>query len=115
MAATTKVSHPSVDERRARGKEARDPDPPSSHAGWMPSAIVRTRWGCWRRRTSPVSPTWCRSGTGGCWSHLSPSTGAATIMAADLDGTTGLQVQLCGDAHLSNWVPSPRPSGCCLT
>jgi uncharacterized protein (DUF2252 family) len=31
--------------------------------------------------------------------------GAAAIMAADLDGTptTGLHVQLCGDAHLSNF------------
>jgi uncharacterized protein (DUF2252 family) len=31
--------------------------------------------------------------------------GAAKIMAADLDGTpaAGLQVQLCGDAHLSNF------------
>jgi uncharacterized protein (DUF2252 family) len=31
--------------------------------------------------------------------------GAAKIMAADLAGTpvAGLQVQLCGDAHLSNF------------
>ena len=39
---------------------------------------------------------------------MSPFTfyrGAAKIMAADLDGTpvAGLQVQLCGDAHLSNF------------
>jgi uncharacterized protein (DUF2252 family) len=31
--------------------------------------------------------------------------GAAKVMAADLDGTptAGLDVQLCGDAHLSNF------------
>ena len=31
--------------------------------------------------------------------------GAATVMAADLAGTpvAGLEVQLCGDAHLSNF------------
>jgi uncharacterized protein (DUF2252 family) len=37
--------------------------------------------------------------------------GAATIMAADLDGTptAGLQVQLCGDAHLSNFGAFASP------
>ena len=37
--------------------------------------------------------------------------GTATIMAADLDGTptAGLQVQLCGDAHLSNFGAFASP------
>ena len=37
--------------------------------------------------------------------------GAATIMSADLDGTpiAGLQVQLCGDAHLSNFGAFASP------
>jgi uncharacterized protein (DUF2252 family) len=37
--------------------------------------------------------------------------GAAKIMAADLDGTptAGLQVQLCGDAHLSNFGAFASP------
>jgi uncharacterized protein (DUF2252 family) len=37
--------------------------------------------------------------------------GAATIMAADLDGTptAGLDVQLCGDAHLSNFGAFASP------
>ncbi len=44
--------------------------------------------------------------------------GAAKIMAADLEDTpvAGLEVQLCGDAHLSNFGCSPRPNGsCCST
>ena len=49
-------------------------------------------------------PTWSRSDTGGC----SPFTfyrGAALIMAADLAASprSGVTVQLCGDAHLSNF------------
>jgi hypothetical protein len=43
---------------------------------------------------------------GACWSRpFSFYRGTAKIMAADLAGTptAGLQVQLCGDAHLSNF------------
>src|SRR3954454_22119995 len=41
--------------------------------------------------------------------------GAAAIMAADLGGlpNSGIEAQLCGDAHLSNFgvfqAPAPRP------
>jgi uncharacterized protein (DUF2252 family) len=53
-----------------------------------------------------VSPTWYQPGTGGGW--VSPFTfyrGGAKIMAAGLTDTAvaGLQVQLCRDAHLSNF------------
>ena len=44
--------------------------------------------------------------------------GAAKIMAADLKDTprAGLTVQLCGDAHLSNFGVLRRPNGrCCST
>jgi uncharacterized protein (DUF2252 family) len=106
MAARMRVPHLSVDERRARGKEARDRTPPSSHAGWVPAPgrpdpvellaeqnltrepdLVPVRHG--RMLVSPF--TFYR--------------GSAKIMAADLAGTptAGLQVQLCGDAHLSNF------------
>jgi hypothetical protein len=34
MAVKTRIAHPSVEERRAHGKEARDQTPPSSHTGW---------------------------------------------------------------------------------
>jgi hypothetical protein len=34
----TKIKHPSLDERRAQGKEARTRVPPSDHADWTPAA-----------------------------------------------------------------------------
>jgi hypothetical protein len=36
--AVRKIAHPSIDERKARGKEARDRTPPSGHSGWRPAA-----------------------------------------------------------------------------
>jgi len=36
---SVKVEHPSVSGRRARGKEAGNRTPPSSHAGWEPATI----------------------------------------------------------------------------
>jgi uncharacterized protein (DUF2252 family) len=98
------ISRPS--ERSARGKELRKLVPRSSHATWEPAReredpvdvlaeqdetrvpeLVPVRYG--RMLTSPFS--FYR--------------GAAAIMAADLAATpsSGLEVQLCGDAHLSNF------------
>jgi uncharacterized protein (DUF2252 family) len=112
MAATTKVSHPSVDERRARGKEARDRTPPSSHAGWMPSGDRPDPVGLLEAQNVTREPDLVPVRHGRML--VSPFTfyrGAATIMAADLDGTptAGLQVQLCGDAHLSNFGAFASP------
>ena len=36
--AVQKITHLSIDERRAKGSEARDRTPLSSHAKWVPSA-----------------------------------------------------------------------------
>jgi len=36
--AAQKIVHPSVEQRRARGREARDRTPPDSHTGWAPAA-----------------------------------------------------------------------------
>src|SRR6266513_757468 len=71
----TKIPHPSVDERKAKGKAGRERD------------LVPVRHG--RMMVSPF--TFYR--------------GAAKVMAADLKDTprAGLNVQLCGDAHLSNF------------
>jgi uncharacterized protein (DUF2252 family) len=100
------VAHPSLDERRARGLEAREPVPPSIHAQWRPAAD----------RTDPVTlleeqnltrePDLVPVRHGRMM--VSPFTfyrGAAKIMAADLEDTpvAGLRAQLCGDAHLSNF------------
>ena len=99
------IPHPTAAERAARGKEARAAAPRSAHGEWEPAfdrpdpvelleeqaasrvpELVPIRYG--RMLVSPF--TFFR--------------GAAYPMAADLAGAprTGLQVQLCGDAHLSN-------------
>ena len=70
----------------------------------FPSAVTRSR--CLRNRQSRGWLSWCRSATAGCWCRRLRSTvAAALIMAADLARTpnSGLRVQLCGDAHLSNF------------
>ena len=95
-----------VEQRLARGRRARKEVPRSSHADWKPAAdrpdpiallqeqavtrvqqLVPIRYG--RMLVSPF--TFYR--------------GAALIMASDLAGTptSGITVQLCGDAHLSNF------------
>jgi uncharacterized protein (DUF2252 family) len=96
----------SMDERRARGKDARARTPRSVHAGWVPAA----------RRPSPVDLLESQEATrepdlvpvrhGRMM--VAPATfyrGAANIMATDLKETrpAGLDVQLCGDAHLLNF------------
>ncbi|MFI5067945.1 MAG: DUF2252 family protein, partial [Streptosporangiales bacterium] len=100
------IAYPTIDERRARGDEACTQTPPSGHSGWKPAGdrpdpvallaeqdvtrepdLVPVRHG--RMMASPF--TFYR--------------GAAAVMAADLKDTpvAGLDAQLCGDAHLSNF------------
>jgi uncharacterized protein (DUF2252 family) len=101
-----KVEHFSVAERAARGKAARAEVPRRSHANWEPAVhrpdpvalleeqgvtrvpeLVPIRYG--RMLVSPF--TFFRGG--------------AYLMASDLatGPRSGLHVQLCGDAHLSNF------------
>jgi Uncharacterized protein conserved in bacteria (DUF2252) len=85
---------------RARGRATVSPRP-ATPVGHRPP----TRWRWWRSRTAPAS----RPGPGppradaGLALHLLP--GHGQDHGADLDGTptAGLQVQLCGDAQLSNF------------
>jgi uncharacterized protein (DUF2252 family) len=96
----------SVAEREAKGKAARAQTPRSSHGEWQagedredPVAILQ---GQAESRVPELVPI--RYGR----MLVSPFTfyrGAAAIMAADLADTptSGLNVQLCGDAHLSNF------------
>ena len=100
------VEHASVDERRARGKAARNVVAPSGHSGWAPATdrsdpIVLLAEQDITREQDLVPVRHGRM-------MVSPFTfyrGAAKIMAADLKDTprAGLNVQLCGDAHLSNF------------
>ena len=112
MAASTKVSHPSVDERRALGKEARNRTPPSSHTGWAAAADRPDPVGLLQEQNLTREPDLVPVRHGRM--VVSPFTfyrGTARIMAADLDGTptAGLNVQLCGDAHLSNFGAFASP------
>src|SRR5512132_2690616 len=112
MAARTKVSHPSVDERRALGKEARNHTPPSSHTGWAPATYRPDPVGLLQEQDAIREPDLVPVRHGRML--VSPFTfyrGAAKIMAADLADTptAGLQVQLCGDAHLSNFGAFASP------
>jgi uncharacterized protein (DUF2252 family) len=104
--AVKRVAHPSVEERRARGKEARDQTPPSSHAGWAPATDRLDPVGLLEEQNVTREPDLVPVRHGRML--VSPFTfyrGAAKIMAADLAATptAGLNVQLCGDAHLSNF------------
>ena len=96
----------SVEERVARGKAARQQAPRPSHRKWEqatdrldPIALLEEQ--C-ESRVPELVPI--RNGR----MLASPFTffrGAALIMAADLAATprSGIDVQLCGDAHLSNF------------
>jgi uncharacterized protein (DUF2252 family) len=104
--AVRKVPHPSVSDRKAKGLEAQDQAPLSSHTKWSPAADrpdpVALLGEQDTTREQDLVPV--RHGR----MMVSPFTfyrGAATVMAADLAGTpvAGLEVQLCGDAHLSNF------------
>jgi len=110
--AVRRIAHPSIDERRASGEEARTRTPLSSHTGWKPAtdrpdpvALLDEQD---RTREPDLVPV--RHGR----MMVSPFTfyrGAAKIMAADLAGTpvAGLDAQLCGDAHLSNFGAFASP------
>ena len=93
-------------ERAARGKAARAELPRSAHAAWEPAPSRRDPIDLLEQQAQTRLP---ELGPIRYWRMLvSPFSffrGGAYLMAADLaDGPrTGLQAQLCGDAHLSNF------------
>jgi uncharacterized protein (DUF2252 family) len=101
-----KVSHPSVDERKAQGKSARKQVKPSDHSGWTPHAGRPDPVTLLEEQNATREPDLVPVRHGRMM--VSPFTfyrGAAKIMSADLKDTptAGLTVQLCGDAHISNF------------
>src|SRR5664280_1072549 len=108
----TKVAHPSVSDRRAQGKGARESTPLESHAGWAPSPNRRDPVELLSAQNLTREPDLVPVRHGRML--VSPFTfyrGAAKLMAADLSETptAGLNVQLCGDAHLSNFGAFASP------
>src|SRR6516165_4129540 len=111
-AAVGRVRHLSVDERRAKGRKARDSTPASSHAGWRPAADRPDPVGLLQQQDRTREPDLVPVRHGRMM--VSPFTfyrGAAKIMATDLAATpvAGLGAQLCGDAHLSNFGAFASP------
>ena len=101
-----KVAHLTPDERAARGKAARNEVPRSSHAAWVPARHRPDPVGLLEEQGQSRVPELVPIRYGRML--VSPFTffrGAALIMAADLAATarSGLTVQCCGDAHLSNF------------
>jgi uncharacterized protein (DUF2252 family) len=110
--AVKQVPHPSVDERKAKGEEARVRTPPSSHTGWRPAPDRPDPVGLLQEQDVTREPDLVPVRHGRMM--VSPFTfyrGAAKIMAADLAATpvAGLSAQLCGDAHLSNFGAFASP------
>ena len=101
-----RIAHPTVNEREAQGKEAGKRTPLSAHEGWKPTAGRPDPVGLLEEQNLTREPDLVPVRHGRMM--VSPFTfyrGAAKIMAADLEGTprAGLNAQLCGDAHLSNF------------
>jgi uncharacterized protein (DUF2252 family) len=100
------VPHLTVAERVARGKAARSEVPRSSHATFEPAPHRADPIELLERQAQTRVPELVPIRYGRML--VSPFTfyrGAAMIMAGDLAMTprSGLQVQCCGDAHLSNF------------
>ena len=102
----TEISHRSLEERQARGGQARQEVPLSSHSGWGPAADRPDPVALLEAQDLTREPDLVPVRHGRMM--VSPFTfyrGAAKVMAADLKDTptAGLGAQLCGDAHLSNF------------
>jgi uncharacterized protein (DUF2252 family) len=102
----------SVEERTARGTGARERAPLSAHAGWVPAAGRPSPVALLVEQEATREPDLVPVRRGRMM--VSPFTfyrGAAKIMAEDLKDTptAGLDAQLCGDAHLSNFGAFASP------
>jgi uncharacterized protein (DUF2252 family) len=100
------LEHPTMAERAARGKAARTLVPLSVHGEWQPSSDRPDPVHLLEQQAASRVPELVPIRYGRML--VSPFTfyrGAAYLMASDLSGAprTDLSVQLCGDAHLSNF------------
>jgi hypothetical protein len=100
------IAHLTVAERVARGRAARKAVPRSAHAEFAPGPSRPDPIALLERQATTRLPELVPIRHGRML--VSPFTyyrGAALAMASDLSSTptSGLRVQLCGDAHLSNF------------
>ena len=100
------------DERAEEGRSAREAVPRSSHADWFPASDRPDAVELLEQQNETRLP-WLIPVRRGRMS-VSPFAffrGAARVMASDLSPTpvSGLTVQLCGDAHLSNFGAYASP------
>ena len=107
-----RVEHPSESERAAKGKAARAEVPRSAHAAWEPQQDRTSPLELLEQQAQTRVPELVPIRYGRML--VSPFTfyrGAAYLMASDLAGAprTRLTVQLCGDAHLSNFGAFAAP------
>ncbi len=110
--AVRKIAHQSVEDRKAKGLAARDRAELSSHTKWRPAADRPDPVALLEEQDTTREPDLVPVRHGRMM--VSPFTfyrGAAKIMAADLAETpvAGLDTQLCGDAHLSNFGAFASP------
>ena len=106
FASAWRRAHLTVDERVARGRDARKEAPRSSHGRWTPAPDRPDPVALLEEQAASRVPSLVPIRYGRML--VSPFTfyrGAALIMASDLAATpqSGVTVQLCGDAHLSNF------------
>ena len=105
-AAQKVVAHPSVEERQRKGRVARAETPHEQLGAWQPPADradpVALLEGQETSRVQELVPV---RHARMAMSAFAFYRGAALLMAADLATVprSGLEVQLCGDAHLSNF------------
>src|SRR6201996_3884693 len=112
FASSWRRRHLTVDERNARGLAARQEAPRSSHGRWEPAPDRPDPVTLLEQQAASRVPDLVPIRHGRML--VSPFTfyrGSALPMAADLAGTptSGLRVQLCGDAHLSNFGAFASP------
>jgi uncharacterized protein (DUF2252 family) len=104
--AMRKIAHPSIDDREAKGLEARDRAALPSHGRWRPAADRPDPVTLLEQQDAGREPDLVPVRHGRMMvSPFAFYRGAAKVMAADLKDTpvAGMEAQLCGDAHLSNF------------
>ena len=112
MAGRKQQPYTTLEERRASGRQARERSPRSGHTGWTPADDRPDPIGILEAQDATREPDLVPVRHGRM--AVSPFTfyrGGAAIMAADLSATprAGLDVQICGDAHLSNFGAFASP------